>query len=293
MMMDNLALFVRIAETGGIASAGREMGYSPATTSERLAALEAHYGVRLLTRSTRALSLTEEGRLLLDGARRLLAEAEELDARIRLGAERLAGPIRLSAPLDLGRTRLRAVLDRFLETHPDVTIDLHLSDGFVDVASQGYDVAIRYGELKDSTLIVRKLAANARIVCAAPSYVERHGRPHHPRDLARHDCLLMRFGSEPDNSWQFLIDGKIVRCPVSGRRTANDGGLVRDWCLAGFGIARKSQWDVAEDLAAGKLVPLLREFELPPAGLQAVYPKGRSEVRRIKALLEELETAFK
>jgi len=293
MLLENLNLFLRIVDRGGIAAAGRELGLSPATASERLAALESHYGVRLLNRSTRAISLTEEGRDLLEGARRLVADSRVLEDRLKRGIEHIAGPIRLSAPLDLGRTRLRAVLDNFLDEHPDVTIDLHLSDGYADIATAGFDLAIRYGDLKDSSLIVRRLADNARILCASPAYLDRCGMPDHPDDLAAHDCLLMRFGEDTDRFWPFRIDGTVRRYAVTGRRTANDGGLVRSWCLDGHGIARKSEWDIAEDLASGRLVPLLRNFELPPVGLQVVFPKGRSDVRRVRALLEALQVAFR
>ena len=136
MLLDNLALFLRIVEKGGLAAAGREFGLSPATVSERLTALERHYGAALLTRTTRAISLTDEGRTLVDGARRLLAEADELESRVRLGVQTLSGPVRLSAPADLGRERVVPVVDAFLAEHPGVTVDLHLGDGYVDVVGQ-------------------------------------------------------------------------------------------------------------------------------------------------------------
>ena len=158
MLLDNLSLFLRIVEKGGMAAAGREIGLSPATVSERLAALEAYYGATLLTRTTRALSLTEQGRALVEGARRLLAEAEELESRIRLGTEVISGPIRLSAPVDLGRRCIVPIVDAFLEQHPAVTIDLNLTDGYVDLVGQGLDFAIRHGVLADSTLRAKSLA---------------------------------------------------------------------------------------------------------------------------------------
>lgn len=166
MLLDNLALFLLIVEKGRLSAAGREMGLSPTTVSERLVALEAHYGASLLTRTTRAISLTDEGKALVEGARRLLSEANELEARIRLGVEKVSGPIRLSAPSDLGRNQLVPLLDGFLAKNPNVTIDLTLSDGYVDLVGQGLDLAIRYGALADSTLKVRKLAESRRIVCA-------------------------------------------------------------------------------------------------------------------------------
>jgi DNA-binding transcriptional LysR family regulator len=169
MILDNLALFLRIVEKGGLAPAGRELGLSPASVSERLVALEKYYGAALLHRTTRAISLTDEGRLLVAGARRLLAEADELEALIRLGVNKISGPIRLSAPIDLGRSTLIPILDAFLAEHLDVTIDLNLTDGYVDLVGQGQDLAIRYGELADSTLRVKRLGENRRIECASPA----------------------------------------------------------------------------------------------------------------------------
>ncbi|WP_417700584.1 LysR substrate-binding domain-containing protein [Pseudophaeobacter sp.] len=293
MILDNLSLFLRIVEKGGLAAGGREMGLSPATVSERLAALEKHYGARLLNRTTRSISLTEEGRELVDGAQRLLAESEELEARIRLGVERIAGPIRLSAPSDLGRNRLAQIIDRFLEENPEVSADLHLSDGFVDVAAAGLDLAIRYGDLADSSLIVRRLANNSRIVCAAPGYLERNGTPAHPVDLESHNCLLMRFGSDVDRAWPFEIDGARQMITVRGDRIANDGDLIRRWALEGRGIVRKSQWDVHHDISAGRLIPLLREFEVAPIGLQAVMPAARTQPRRVRALMDAIVLDFR
>ncbi|KJZ22699.1 LysR family transcriptional regulator [Tritonibacter mobilis] len=292
MILDNLSLFLRIVEKGGLAAGGREMGLSPATVSERVAALEAHYGARLLNRTTRSISLTEEGRELVDGAQRLLAESDELEARIRLGVERIAGPVRVSAPSDLGRNRLAQIIDKFLEENPEVTVDLHLSDGFVDVSAAGFDLAIRYGDLADSSLVVRRLADNSRIVCAAPSYLERSGTPVHPIDLESHNCLLMRFGSDVDRAWPFAIDGGRQMVTVRGDRIANDGDLIRRWALEGRGVMRKSQWDVHQDICAGRLIPLLREFEVAPISLQAVMPAGRTQPRRVRALLASIVSNF-
>jgi len=293
MILDNLALFLRIVEKGGMAAGGREMGLSPATVSERLAALEAHYGARLLNRTTRSISLTEEGRELVAGAQRLLAESEELEARIRLGVERIAGPIRLSAPSDLGRNRLARIIDGFLAEHPEVSVDLHLGDGYVDVAAMGLDMALRYGDLADSSLMVKRLADSARILCAAPAYLQRAGTPRHPHDLDAHNCLLMRFGADVDQAWPFQIDGRRQAVAVRGNRIADDGDLIRHWALAGHGLVRKSQWDVLSDIEAGRLVPLLREFEVPPLGLQVVWPASRSQPRRVRALIDALVQAFR
>ena len=292
MLLDNLALFLRIVEKGGLAAAGREVGLSPATVSERLAALERYYGAALLTRTTRAISLTDEGRTLVAGARRLLAEADELESRVRLGAQTLSGPVRLSAPADLGQARVVPVVDAFLAEHPGVTVDLHLGDGYVDLVGQGLDFAIRRGTLADSALRSRSLGRSRRVVCAAPAYLAAHGTPRHPDELAAHDCIVMRFGQELYAEWPFRIDDELKRVMVRGRRVANDGALVRAWCVAGYGIALKSLLDVEQDLASGALVEILRDFSPGEVDLQIVYPGGGVQPRRVRALIERLARAL-
>ncbi len=288
MLIDNLRLFLRIIEKGGMAAAGRDMGLSPASVSDRLASLETHYGVRLLTRTTRSISLTDEGRELVAGAKRILAETDELESRIKHGVEKLSGSLHISAPVDLGRSQLAPLLDAFIATHPEVSIDLMLSDGNIDLVGQGVDLAIRYGDLADSSLRSRKLGRNRRIVCASPDYLSVHGMPRHPEDLQHHNCLLMRFGSEVNREWRFVINGKEHVCRLHGNRIANDGGLVRQWCCEGLGIALKSEWDVHEHLQSGSLVPLLEEFEPSPSSIQLVYPAGAVQPRRVRMLMEKI-----
>jgi DNA-binding transcriptional LysR family regulator len=288
MLLPNLALLVRIAEKGGLAAAGRDFGLSPATVSERLVSLESHYGAKLLNRTTRSISLTDEGRLLVEGAKRLLAEADELEARIRIGTEKLSGAIRISAPFDLGCNRIAPLLDSFLELHPDLRIDLRLTDGYVDLVGQGIDVAVRFGNLKDSQLHARKIGVNRRIVCASPGYIERHGRPQHPNELQRHNCILMRFGESIDNEWSFRSGTKDFAVMAKGNRVTNDGAQVRKWCVQGFGIVLKSIWDVEHHLARGELVQLLADFAPPPSSLQIVYVGGQGMPRRIRMLIDHL-----
>ncbi|MCZ7482889.1 MULTISPECIES: LysR family transcriptional regulator [Rhizobium/Agrobacterium group] len=292
MLLDNLSLFLRIVEKGGLSVAGREAGLSAATVSERLASLEAYYGATLLTRTTRAISLTEEGKALVDGARRLLAEAEELESRVRHGVDVISGPIRISAPEDIGRRLLLPIIDTFLDEHPAVTIDLNLTDGNLDLVGQGIDFAIRHGLLADSSMRARSLGENRRIVCAAPSYLQENGTPEHPDDLAQHDCIIMRFGQNLDREWPFVIDGAMRKVAVRGRRVVNDGGVVRDWCRQGRGIALKSIRDVDADLASGALVELLADFAAGSTALQIVYPPSAVQPRRVRMLIDRIAKAL-
>ncbi len=290
MLLENLALFLLIVEKGSLSAAGREVGLSPTSVSERLGALEKHYGATLLTRTTRSISLTDEGRLLVDGARRMLADAEDIESNIKLGTERISGLIRLSAPVDLGRNRIVPILDQFLDDNPNVSLDLNLTDGFLDLAGQGIDFAIRYGALSDSTLRVRKLSEGRRVVCASPAYLSAHGTPLHPSELAQQQCILMRFGANIHREWLFRADGRSFKVLVPGRRIANDGDQVRQWCLAGHGICIKSYLDVRDDLEAGRLIEVLGAYSLPGVDLQIVYPSGHTLPRRVKLLMDEISS---
>jgi DNA-binding transcriptional LysR family regulator len=289
-MLDNLVLFLAIIEREGLSAAGRELGLSPATVSERLAALEAYYGATLMTRTTRSLSLTEEGRVLAEGAHRLLAEADELESRIRWGTQKISGPVRLTAPVDLGQNRVVPIIDRFIEAHPDVTVDITLTDSFVDLVGQGLDFAVRYGPSADSTLKTRLIGENRRLICASPDYLERNGTPMHPDDLMQHDCILMRFAQNADRIWSFQVDGKTHDVVVRGRRTANNGHLLKRWALEGRGLCKKSVWDVQADLDEGRLVEVLAPFSSRRTVLQIVYPPSRVQPRRVSALIDAIAT---
>ncbi|WP_417482391.1 LysR family transcriptional regulator [Maricaulis sp.] len=292
MLLANIALFLKIIEKGSLTAAGRETGLSSTTVSERLAALEAHYGVVLLNRTTRAISLTEEGRALAEGAKSVLGEVEDLETRIRHGAQTLTGPIRVSAPSDLGRTIVSAEINRFLAEHPAISIELSLTDGYVDIVGQGFDIAVRFGTVTDSALRVRALGLRRRVLCAAPDYIARHGSPKRPVDLKRHNCLLMRFGGNLDSPWHFGAGARQQIVPVRGDRVSNDGALVHQWCLAGYGIALKSELDVAADIRAGRLVELLPEHAQPASPVQMLFPPGRAQPRRVRALAEALASAI-
>lgn len=292
MLLDNIALFLTIVEKGSLTAAGRAAGLSPTTVSERLAALEAHYGTALLHRTTRALSLTDEGRTLLDGAKHLLGEAADLEARIRHGAETLSGPIRISAPRDSGARLISDAVGAFLDRHPAISVEFLLSDGYLDIVGQGIDLAVRFGEIVDSTLRIRRLKPKRRLVCAAPRYLDAHGAPERPSDLTRHNCLVMRFGATLDNAWRLGQGENQEVVIVRGNRVADDSGLVWRWGLAGHGIMMKTELDVAADLAAGRLVELLPDFAPPARPIQLLYPPGRDRPRRVQALADHLADAI-
>jgi len=291
--LDNLKFFIRLVEKGGVAAAGRDFGMSPATASERLAALEAYYGAKLFNRTTRSVSLTEEGQLLIRGARALVNDADDLKNRIRLGQDRVSGKIRIAAPQDLGANRLAKLLDAFVALHSAVEVELHLEDKNIDLVANGIDLAVRLGSVSDSSLKTRKLADNRRLVIAAPSYLETHGTPKHPNDLTDHNCLVMHWGDVIDREWLFKINGRKKAIAVSGNRSCNNGAQIKHWCLAGHGIALKSNWDVQNFVDTGELVEVLTDFQFDRgSAVNLLYPGGGKTPRRVRALIDFLVAHF-
>ncbi|WP_394846954.1 LysR substrate-binding domain-containing protein [Pendulispora brunnea] len=284
--------FLEIVNRGSLSAAARAMSTVPSTISARLSALEDRLGVALLVRSTRRLRLTDEGERYLVDCRRILDEIERTEACIGRLKGSLRGSLRITAPSDLGRGRLRPILDAFAEEHPRVQIHLHLSDGVVDLVRDGFDVALRTGELEDNRLVARKLARCHRVVCASPSYWSRRPRPLTPADLAEHECLLWMPDGQNHATWMFTTEDRgPLEVRVQGRRSSNDGELVRAWALEGLGIALKSFWAVERDLESGKLESVLNRY-VRAADLYAVYPSRRHLPSRARALIDHLASAF-
>ncbi|MEM8493639.1 MAG: LysR family transcriptional regulator [Pseudomonadota bacterium] len=291
-LVDNLSVFLSIVKKGSLVAAGKELGLSSTTVSERLAALEAHYGVVLINRTTRSISLTDEGRILAEGAERVLDETEDLESRIRHGARTLSGHIRITAPRDLGQTIIAEEIDAFLGDHPNVSFELLFADGYVDLVSEGIDLAVRFGPVPDTTLRTRVISERHRIVCAAPSYLKRYGTPKKPADLTEHNCLIMRFGADLQNVWRFGSGKAAKLIAVRGDRSANDGWLVRQWCVAGFGLAYKSELDVSADIENGRLVEVLADFRQPPRPMQILFSPSRRQPRRVTVFADRLASAL-
>jgi len=292
MNLADLRLFLLIVEKSSMAAAAREFGLSPARVSERLAKLEHYYGVTLLTRTTRSVNLTEEGQKLIEGARNILSEAEDLETRIKLGSEKISGTIHISATIDFGLKRVMPILERFMQAHPDIEINLTLDDGNIDLIGQGVDMAFRFGNLTDSSMRQKRLGESRRIVCASPEYLEKMGKPNHPNDLMDHNCLLVKFGSYIDRHWQFMIDDEIKRVTVKSKRIANNSELTINWCRDGHGIVFKSIWDVGNDIKSGRLVELLQDFQMPLHPFQLVFPPTAVKTRRVRMLVDYFAEEF-
>tara|TARA_R110002110_G_scaffold11952_7_gene56995 strand:+ start:576 stop:1538 length:963 start_codon:yes stop_codon:yes gene_type:complete len=284
----DLRLFALIVERGSLTAAARELGLTPGAVSQRLTLLEENTATQLLRRSTRRLQLTEAGDQFYRMAKRVCAEIEDLQETFQGEKGALAGSVRVSAPLDLGRNYVAPAIDQFIKANPGIAVSLVLSDTPLDLAEQGIDLAIRYGRLPDSALILRRISSNRRIPLASPAYLDRVGRPQRPDDLHNFNCMaLLRLGARFD-LWTFVVDGIATSIKVTGDRDANDGDLLRQWAIEGAGVIFKSAWDVAEDVKAGRLEPLLVTYCASDVDLQIVMPPGRQRPRRVVALADHL-----
>ena len=289
----DMALFLQVLDHGSISAAARQLDLSVAVASQRLKRLERDLGVRLLHRTTRRLHPTPEGLALAAEGRLLVEELEQLGARLRQQGGEVAGTLRLSASASFGRQYISPLLPDFLDAHPRLRVSLHLDDRVVDLVGAGYDLAIRIGQLDDSTLVSRQLAVNHRVLCASPAYLARRGVPRVPADLADHDCVLLTGRDGRQDVWRLTgPDGVPVEQRVSGRVESNYGEALRDAALAGLGIAMHSVWHVHGDIEAGRLQVVLPDYPVPSSGIHAVMP-GRTLVPlRVRAFVDYLASRF-
>jgi DNA-binding transcriptional LysR family regulator len=286
-----MEVFARVVQEGGFSAAARCLDLTPSAVSKLVARLEKRLGTRLLVRTTRALTLTDEGRDYLQAALRILQEIEEADQAAAGGAVR--GRLSVNASLPFGRMFVAPAVQSFLEKHPELTVSLSFTDDIVNLVAEQADVAIRMGTLADSSLVARKLGQSRRVICAAPSYLGRRDIPQIPSDLRHHDCITFNF--RPSNiGWPMQVDSQLIEQQVSGPVLVNNGETLRQMALAGVGIARIGHFHIADDLARGDLVPILEAFN--PGDLElihAVYVGGGPVPLRVRAFIDHMvaETA--
>ncbi|MCW6510311.1 LysR family transcriptional regulator [Lichenifustis flavocetrariae] len=286
-----MEVFARVVQEGGFSAAARSLDLTPSAVSKLIARLEARLGARLLVRTTRALTLTEEGEAFHHAATRIIQDLNDADQAASGGA--LRGRLRINASIPFGSMFVAPALRGFLENNPHLTVDLSLTDDIVDLLAQRADVAIRMGTLADSGLIARKLGESPRVICAAPAYLERRGIPQLPEDLAGHDCLTFNF-RRGWPTWPFRQDGRNIEQPVRGNLIVNNGETMRQMTLAGVGIARLGSFHVAADISAGRLTPLLEAYN--PGDLElisALYVGGGPIPHRVRVFIEYMAKALK
>ncbi|MCW2102196.1 MULTISPECIES: LysR family transcriptional regulator [Pseudomonas] len=289
LRFDDLQLFVRAADLGSLSAAARVMDLSPAVASAALKRIEAQLGVRLLARSTRSLRLTAEGQGFLDYARTALSSLDEGRRLLARGQDQVSGVLQLSAPSDFGRNLLLPWLDAFQREHPQLTVRLLLGDRIADLFRQPVDIALRYGEPEDSSLVALPVATdNRRVLCASPDYLARRGEPRQLEHLLQHNCLLYMLGTRVHDHWQFNDGKRELGLTVSGDRFSDDADVVRLWAIAGAGIAYKSWLDVAQDVTAGRLKVLLPELTCERAPLNLLCGHRAQLSKPVKLLRDML-----
>lgn len=283
-----LEFFVTLNREGSLAATARALNITPPAVTMRLAAMEARLGVRLVNRTTRKISLTSEGELYLLHASRILLDLRDMENQVASGSQTPRGTIRLNATLGFGRTVVAPLVSRFCKQYPDVQVNLEVTDRPVDLIENGFDLAIRFGELPDSRLNARRILSNRRFLCASPLYLQQHGTPHTLSDLQQHRCIVHRQNIEAHGSWRFS-KGKITELiKVDAALASNDGDIVMEWALDGLGILIRSEWDLNRYLESGRLTRILTDYTLPSADLFVYYPGQQHLPARVRKLIDFL-----
>lgn len=287
--LKQLESFVSVATRGSLTAAANAEGVAPAIMGRRLDALEGRLGVKLLVRTTRRITLTHEGSAFLEDCQRLLIDFANAEASVSAGGVKASGHLRITAPAGFGRRHVAPLVTRFREVHADVTISLNLSDRVVDLAGEGFDCAVRVGDMPDSSLVSVRMADNRRLCVATPAYLARHGTPQHPSELAKFDCLTLSSDASQTRGWAFRVEGEVIHLKPGGPLDCSDGQVLHDWCLGGYGIAWRSTWEVEAEIAAGQLVAVLEDFAAPPNGIYAVFPQRKHLPLRVRLWLDFLK----
>ncbi|GAB2807065.1 LysR family transcriptional regulator [Comamonas piscis] len=295
--LKQLESFVAIASRGSLTAAAKAEGVAPAIMGRRLDALEERLGVKLLVRTTRKLTLTYEGAAFLEDCQRLLAELASVEASVSAGGIKATGHLRVTAPAGFGRRHVAPLLPLYHARHPEVTISLNLSDRLVDLAGEGYDCAIRVGDLPDSSLVSVRVADNRRLCVATPEYLRRRGIPRHPSELSQHDCLTLSSEASQTRGWAFRMpaaagSSEVVYLKPGGPLDCSDGQVLHDWCQQGWGIAWRSTWEVEAEIAAGRLVEVLEDFAAPPNGIYVMFQQRKHLPLRVRLWIDFVKQQY-
>lgn len=291
-----LGFFVALSTAGSLSAAARDLGITTPAVSKRLAQMEARIGMPLVTRTTRRMNLTPEGEVFLERARRILGEIDDLEQLLTRSKGRPSGFLRVNATLGFGRMRIAPVISEYVKMYPQVDVQLQLSADPPLLNEDLFDVCVRFGEPPDARIIAKKVAPNRRLLCAAPAYLREHGTPATPADLARHNCIGIRQGSDAYGVWR-LISGKGAKrrretVHVRGNLTTNDGEIAVNWALEGHGIIMRAEWDIARYLETGRLVQVLPQYATPDADIYAVYHPRHQLSSRVRSFVEFLVASF-
>jgi DNA-binding transcriptional LysR family regulator len=282
--LDGMRLFVKVAELGSFSAVAQQMNVARSVVTRQVAALEAHLGTMLIARSTRRLSLTSAGASYLDKCREILGLVEAAEAGLSEERQAPRGHIRVTLPFSFGLRQMMPMFGEFMAANPEISIELDFNDRRTNLIEGGFDLAIRIADRLEPGDVARKIGSSQEVIAAAPDYLERHGRPKHPRDLARHECFGYLLAAR--SSWSFIIDGETRLFPVSGRLQANYGDALLDAAIRGLGITRTPTFIAEQAVREGKLEILLRTFPTPALGIYAIFPSNRYVPHRVRVLVD-------
>jgi DNA-binding transcriptional LysR family regulator len=289
----DLEFIVLVARHGSLSAAARALDITPPAATKRLTLIEERLGVRLLNRTTRSASLTQEGETYLAHATRILEQLNEMKEAVTRSSSELRGQLVINATLGFGRTTIAPLASEFARLHPHVEVDIELTDRPVDLIEGRIDMAIRFGELPDKRLNARRLMSNRRFLCASPLYLERHGEPRTLADLMYHRCIIHKQNDDAYGIWRFMHDQHNEVMKVKGAMASNDGDIVLGWALDGHGILIRSEWDLAKYLESGRLQVVLPAFNPPSADLYVYYLNKKNQSARARAFIDFLADKFR
>lgn len=281
-----MAFFSLLVRTGSFSATAREQGVTTPAVSKRLAQMEARLGVQLLHRTTRRIGLTPEGDIYLAHARRILADIDDMEQLLSSSLAAPKGLLRVNATLGFGRSHIAPLISDFARRYPEVQVQLQLTVNPPPLSEDAFDVCIRFGEPPDARVIARRIAANRRLLCAAPAYLARHGTPQVPNDLTQHNCIGIRQGDEAYGIWRLTSGKRTETVKVRGNLSTNDGEIAVNWALAGHGILMRAEWDIAKYLRSGRLRQVLENWQTPAADIHAVYPQRLQTAARVRAFVD-------
>ncbi len=288
----DLHFFVLLAKLGSMSATARELGVTPPAVTKRLSQMEQKLGVRLVNRTTRRISLTNEGEAYLAQASDILHRIRDMEESVASGRAAPKGLLRVNATPGFGRTRIAPIVSRFAHAYPEVEVELHLTDRPISLVEEAYDLAIRFGELPDTRLTARKLMKNRRFLCASPAYLKAAGAPQTPQELHRHRCILHRQNDDVYGTWRLQKGRKVELVKVRGAVSSNDGDIVLNWALDGHGIVQRSEWDAAKYLASGRLREVMPGYRLPSADLYLYYLSRSNQPAKMRAFIDFLVAEF-
>ncbi|MDH0685960.1 LysR family transcriptional regulator [Achromobacter animicus] len=290
--LSDLAFFSLVVKHGNLSATARELGLTPPAISTRLAKLEQRLGVRLLNRTTRRVSVTQEGELYLAEGARILADLQALERSVSSARAQPQGLLRLNATFGFGRAHIVPAVSDFCRQFPDVEVQMRLTDRPLNLIEEGFDVAVRFGDLPDARLTARRIASNRRLLCASPRYLEIHGEPRTPGDLQRHRCIVVRENDVAYGTWRLESGARAETVKVRGPVSSNDGQSALEWALDGHGIVMRSEWETAAHLRAGRLQEVLTDWRTPPADIHALYPERLNLPAKTLAFVDFLSRRF-